>query len=151
MIISGSINVQDSGTTLCLKTIHGSRSKIRLRCRLVFLRSHIAGQSTDPSPNHHPKFCSGPRRPCLADSSIDKTITCGTCLELDTRRCILDCRKPRLDSNYVLWHVFYEDEKLTTTDSWQRMKGSSNPAKPAFPCRTPPQPTGLIKLFELKL
>ena len=32
--LSGSINVQDGGTTLFLKTIHGSRSKIRLLCRL---------------------------------------------------------------------------------------------------------------------
>ena len=33
--LSGSINVQDGGTTLFLKTIHGSRSKIRLLCRLT--------------------------------------------------------------------------------------------------------------------
>ena len=32
--LSGSINVQDGGITLFLKTIHGSRSKIRLLCRL---------------------------------------------------------------------------------------------------------------------
>ena len=32
--LSGSINVQDGGTTSFLKTIHGSRSKIRLLCRL---------------------------------------------------------------------------------------------------------------------
>ena len=49
----------------------------------------------------------------------------------------------RLDRNYVL----YENEKFTTTDSWQRM----NAAKPIPIYRTPPQPTGLIKLFELKL
>ena len=33
--LSGSINIQDGGTTLFLKTIHGSRSKIRLLCRLT--------------------------------------------------------------------------------------------------------------------
>ena len=33
--LSGSINVQDGGTTSFLKTIHGSRSKIRLLCRLL--------------------------------------------------------------------------------------------------------------------
>ena len=32
--LSGSINVQDGGTTSFLKTIHGSRPKIRLLCRL---------------------------------------------------------------------------------------------------------------------
>ena len=32
--LSGSINVQDGGTTSSLKTIQGSRSKIRLLCRL---------------------------------------------------------------------------------------------------------------------
>ena len=32
--LSGSINFQDDGTTSFLKTIHGSRSKIRLLCRL---------------------------------------------------------------------------------------------------------------------
>ena len=35
--LSGSINVQDGGTTLFLKTIHGSRSKIRLLCRLLLI------------------------------------------------------------------------------------------------------------------
>ena len=35
--LSGKINVQDGGTTSFLKTIHGSRSKIRLLCRLVAL------------------------------------------------------------------------------------------------------------------
>ena len=34
--LSGSINFQDGGTTSCLKTIHGSRPKIRLLCRLSF-------------------------------------------------------------------------------------------------------------------
>ena len=32
--LSGSINVQDGGTTSFPKTIHGSRPKIRLLCRL---------------------------------------------------------------------------------------------------------------------
>ena len=32
--LSGSINVQDGGTTSFLKTIHGSRPKIHLLCRL---------------------------------------------------------------------------------------------------------------------
>ena len=36
--LSGSINVQDGGTTLFLKTIHGSRSKIRLLCKLFRAR-----------------------------------------------------------------------------------------------------------------
>ena len=36
--LSGSINVQDGGTTSFLKTIHGSRSKIRLLCRLLIER-----------------------------------------------------------------------------------------------------------------
>ena len=35
--LSGSINVQDGGTTSFLKTIHGSRSKIRLLCRLTLI------------------------------------------------------------------------------------------------------------------
>ena len=35
--LSGSINVQDGGTTSFLKTIHASRSKIRLLCRLLQL------------------------------------------------------------------------------------------------------------------
>jgi len=33
--LSGSINVQDGGTTSFPKTNHGSRSKIRLLCRLA--------------------------------------------------------------------------------------------------------------------
>ena len=33
--LSGSINVQDGGTTSFLKTIHGSCPKIRLLCRLL--------------------------------------------------------------------------------------------------------------------
>ena len=32
--LSGSINAQDGGTASVLKTIHGSRPKIRLLCRL---------------------------------------------------------------------------------------------------------------------
>ena len=36
--LSGSINVQDGRTTLFMKTIHGSRSKIRLLCRLSTTR-----------------------------------------------------------------------------------------------------------------
>ena len=39
--LSGSINVQDGGTTSFLKTIHGSRPKIRLLCRL-FLGLRLA-------------------------------------------------------------------------------------------------------------
>ena len=35
--LSGSINFQDGGTTSSLKTINGSRSKIRLLCRLALL------------------------------------------------------------------------------------------------------------------
>ena len=35
--LSGSINVQDGGTTSFLKTIHGSRPKIRLLCRLGYV------------------------------------------------------------------------------------------------------------------
>ena len=49
-----------------------------------------------------------------------------------------------LDINYVL----YENEK--TTDSWQRMKGRSNLAKPIPLQDTTPCPThGFHKLFEL--
>ena len=36
--LSGSINVQDGGRTSFLKTIHGSRSKIRLLCRLGIIK-----------------------------------------------------------------------------------------------------------------
>ena len=45
--LSGSNNVQDGGTTLFLKTIHGSRSKIRLLCRLIFVwPSHAVRSNT---------------------------------------------------------------------------------------------------------
>ena len=37
--LSGSINVQDGRTTLFMKTSHGSRSKIRLLCRLNIMTS----------------------------------------------------------------------------------------------------------------
>ena len=43
LLIIGSINVQDGRITLFMKTIHGSRSKIRLLCRLF-----TAGKTADP-------------------------------------------------------------------------------------------------------
>ena len=54
-------------------------------------------------------------------------------LQLDTR-VYWAVIKPRLDRN----NVFNENEKFTTTDSWQRIKGRSNPDKPiAMPNTTP--------------
>ena len=44
--LSGSINVQDGRTTSFLKTIHGSRSKIHLLCRLgTCHQSHLSATS----------------------------------------------------------------------------------------------------------
>ena len=42
--LSGSINVQDGGETSFLKTIHGSRSKISLFCRLESRGIHILSE-----------------------------------------------------------------------------------------------------------
>ena len=56
--------------------------------------------------------------------------------------------KPRLDRNYVL----YENENFTTTDSWQGMKGRSNPAKSIpMPDTTPTSHriNDLIRHFEI--
>ena len=38
-----------------------------------------------------------------------------------------------------------------TTESVWKEDVAGNPAKPVFPSGTPPQPTGLTKLFELRL
>ena len=55
--LSGSINVQDGGTMLFLKTIHGLRSKIRLLCRLV-QRSKYFLLGDHFIDSHHLSLCS---------------------------------------------------------------------------------------------
>ena len=89
--IFGSINVQDGGTTSFLKTIHGSRSKIRLLCRLDLKQN----ETTAPFSSRYNKRQNfrtwGARK--TAGVARAQTLDCQV-LGLTTGTILQDCTRP---------------------------------------------------------